>query len=64
MSQNNASTGIGFGGALAILFIGLKLAGVIAWSWWWILSPIWIPVCLVIIIVLIVLFVNFLINLF
>ncbi len=27
---------------LAILFIGLKLTGHIAWSWIWVLSPIWI----------------------
>ena len=28
---------------LLVLFIGLKLGNVIAWSWWWVLSPIWIP---------------------
>lgn len=27
---------------LTILFIGLKLTGYIKWSWWWVLSPIWI----------------------
>jgi cytochrome oxidase assembly protein ShyY1 len=25
-----------------ITFIALKLAGVVAWSWWWVLSPLWI----------------------
>lgn len=34
--------GLGFVGALTILFIALKLTGVIAWSWWWVLSPLWI----------------------
>jgi hypothetical protein len=29
---------------LLIVFIVLKLCGVIAWSWWWVLSPIWIGV--------------------
>lgn len=29
-------------GALALLFIGLKLTGYIAWSWLWVLSPLWI----------------------
>lgn len=29
---------------LALAFIILKLCGVITWSWWWVLSPIWIPV--------------------
>jgi len=33
---------------LSLLFIGLKLANFIAWSWWWVLAPIWaIPVLLV-----------------
>ena len=33
---------IGFPGALFIVFLILKLTGVIAWSWWWITSPLWI----------------------
>jgi energy-coupling factor transporter transmembrane protein EcfT len=33
---------------LTVLFIGLKLAGVISWSWLWVLSPTWIPLALVI----------------
>lgn len=24
------------------IFIVLKLIGVISWSWWWVLSPLWI----------------------
>mgnify|MGYP007028932386 FL=1 len=35
--------GIGFGGLLAAIFITLKLTGVIAWSWWWVLAPLWLP---------------------
>jgi len=30
--------------ALTIVFIVLKLKGVIAWSWLWVLSPLWICV--------------------
>jgi len=26
---------------LFVLFVGLKLTGHIAWSWWWITSPLW-----------------------
>jgi len=37
--QNVNSGGIGFVGALTLLFIGLKLGNVIDWSWWWVLSP-------------------------
>lgn len=28
---------------LGIVFIVLKLTNVITWSWWWVLSPFWIP---------------------
>ena len=33
---------------LTIAFIVLKLCNVIAWSWWWVLAPLWIPVAVVI----------------
>lgn len=38
---------IGFAGLLTILFIGLKLTDFIDWSWWWVLSPAWIPAAIV-----------------
>ena len=38
--------GIGFGSLLTIVFIILKLTNVIAWSWLWILAPLWIGVAL------------------
>lgn len=52
-SNNQSSGGIGFVGLLTIMFIGLKLTGYLAWSWWWVLSPIWITVGLVIAILLV-----------
>ena len=36
------SGGVDFVDALTLLFIGLKLTGTIDWSWWWVLSPMWI----------------------
>lgn len=42
MNDEHASGGIGFTGLLTVVFIVLKLCGVIAWSWWWVLSPLWI----------------------
>jgi hypothetical protein len=33
---------IGFGGALFLIFMTLKLCGKIGWSWWWVTSPLWI----------------------
>ncbi len=53
-NSNSSSGGIGFAGLLTILFIGLKLGGVIAWSWWWVLSPIWITASLAIVLLIIV----------
>lgn len=38
------NNGIGFLGLLSIIFIVLKLVGVISWSWWWVLSPILVQV--------------------
>ena len=28
---------------LTVLFVGLRLCNVITWSWWWVLSPLWLP---------------------
>lgn len=39
---------IGFVGLLTIVFIVLKLVGVISWSWLWVLSPLWISAILII----------------
>lgn len=61
MSDNSNSNngGIGFLGLLAIFFIGLKLTNYIDWSWWWVLSPIWISMILASLIVgVVVLWVN------
>lgn len=61
MSKNSSVSGggIGFCGLLAIVFITLKLCSVIDWSWWWVLSPLWLPVAIVfgVLIVIIVLLV-------
>ncbi len=56
MSSSN-SGGIGFAGLLTVAFIVLKLMNAITWSWWWVLSPIWISfsIGIVAIIVLIIL---------
>lgn len=56
MSSNNNSTssGIGFCGLLTIAFIVLKLTKCIAWSWWWVLAPAWVPLALVLVVLAIV----------
>ncbi len=52
--QPPAALSLDFGGGLLLLFIGLKLAGIIHWSWWWVFAPIWIPAGLAAIVTLIV----------
>lgn len=40
------ASGVGFLLLLSYLLAGLKLDGVIAWSWWLILAPLWVPAAL------------------
>ena len=48
-SGSDGGKGIGFVGALQIVFIILKLLGKIKWSWLWVLSPTWVSFALIII---------------
>lgn len=48
-ASSKSSGGIGFFGLLAIVFITLKLCGIITWSWWWVTAPIWGPLALFIV---------------
>jgi hypothetical protein len=50
MADKHSSGGIGFYGLLTIVFITLKLTHVIAWSWWWVLAPMWAPLAVVLVI--------------
>lgn len=68
-SSNNSNTttvsgGIGFSGLLTIVFIVLKLCGVIDWSWIWVFSPMWISAALCVAIILIVAIFSFIIMIF
>lgn len=53
MNKDTNNGGIGFTGLLTLLFIGLKLAGVIDWPWLWALSPAWISTIVVAVIIII-----------
>jgi hypothetical protein len=48
--SNSADGGVGFFSLLFLLFLGLKLGGVIDWSWWWVTAPLWAPAAAVVII--------------
>lgn len=41
--KQSGGISVGFCGMLGIVFIVLKLCGVISWNWVWVLAPIWIP---------------------
>ena len=57
MENDNArSGGIGFFGLLGIVFITLKLCGVIDWEWWLVLAPIWVPMAIALIVLLFMFF--------
>lgn len=50
--QQASSSGIGLGGLLTVMFVAFKLSGtgaVADWSWWWVLSPLWIPLAFVLV---------------
>ena len=57
-NKSNSRTGIGFTGLLQLLFIALKLVGVINWSWLWVLSPTWISLIIVVICLIILFFAS------
>lgn len=57
------SSGIGIGGMIFLIFLTLKLGGwgvVATWSWWWVFSPLWIPLLIVALIFLSFIIVYFL----
>jgi len=63
MSESSkANGGVGFTGMLTILFIGLKLGGIIDWPWIWVLSPLWISMLIVLWILLIILIIALIAN--
>ena len=60
-NSSGSSGGVGIVGILTIIFIVLKLVDVIDWSWFWVLSPIWISLGGLLIILIIVYLIS---NLF
>lgn len=52
-NRNSASGGITFSGLLLVAFIVLKLTGVISWSWWWVMAPLWIPAAIMLLFVIV-----------
>lgn len=54
MSENKSNKGISWVTVLTVLFIILKITDKIDWSWWWVLSPLWISISLSVVIFIVV----------
>lgn len=39
--SSSSSSGVGVIGLLGVVFVTLKLLGIIDWSWWWVTAPFW-----------------------
>jgi hypothetical protein len=68
MNNKKASgNGIGIGTVLFLIFLTMKLTGVglvATWSWWWVTSPLWIPIAIVLGIAVIALILAGIVQLF
>lgn len=53
-NKHNNAGGLGLGTILTIVFVVLKLCGVIDWAWIWVLAPLWISAALTIILVILI----------
>lgn len=52
MENKTTQVGMGFFGWLQLAFIVLKLVGVINWSWWVVLIPLWAFLAIIVIAIL------------
>ena len=48
-AHKNSGGSLSIGSLLLVAFVVLKLCGVINWSWWWVLSPLWMPILIAVI---------------
>jgi hypothetical protein len=51
MSDSKSNDGLGFFGALFLVFLALKLTGYVTWSWWWIAAPLWAPFIVLVLVI-------------
>lgn len=48
MTERTTSAGVSVAGVITIVFVILKLVGVISWKWVWVFSPIWLSAAFVV----------------
>jgi hypothetical protein len=63
-AAETSGSGISLASLLGVAFVVLKLCGVIAWSWWWVLLPFYGPIVLLLVILAIILIGGFILEVF
>ena len=58
MSKETTTFNSGVLTVLFVVFLVLKLTGNIDWSWWWVTSPLWIPVAAIFVLIVLILILN------
>ena len=51
--KNSSTSSISIVTLLTLVFVVLKLTHVIGWSWWWVLSPLWISAAIAVVFVIV-----------
>jgi len=60
-SESSASTtgsGLSLSTVVFVVFLVLKLTNNIDWSWWWVTSPLWIPLSLLLVFLIVYYFIK------
>ena len=51
MSKETTVFNSGIPTILFVVFLVLKLTGEIDWSWWWVTSPLWLPIAILLVVI-------------
>jgi hypothetical protein len=65
IENKTKSTSLGIGTIIFLIFLVMKLAkiGEVAnWSWWWVTSPLWIPVVFILLVLIVILLIAVLVK--
>ncbi len=64
MKNEETQSGMSLTTVLFLIFLILKLTKTIDWSWWWVTSPLWIPIVFAIGLAIILIFLSIIMKLF
>jgi hypothetical protein len=64
MKKEETQSGMNLTTVLFLIFLVLKLTKTIDWSWWWVTSPLWLPIVFVIGLAIILLLITSIAKLF